>query len=77
MQRISEINFLDLGRKFLSQEEREQLRREKYQQERDNGYQLLAELCYLGEYDAAKQLANRNYRWGYEIVDGMVMDRID
>ena len=77
MQRISEINPLNLGREVLSQEEREQLRREKYQQERDNGYQLLAELCYLGEYDAAKQLANRNYRWGYEIVDGMVMERID
>ena len=77
MQRISEINPLNLGREVLSQEEREQLRREKYQQERDNGYQLLAELCYLGEYDAAKQLANRNYRWGYEIVDGMVLDTID
>lgn len=77
MERISEIDVLDLGREFLSQEEREQLRREKYQQERDNGYQQLAELCYLGEYDAANQLANRNQKWGYEIVDGMVMERID
>lgn len=77
MQRISEIDVLDLGRESLSQEEREKLRREKYQQERDNGYQQLVELCYLGEYDAAKQLANRNYRWGYEIVDGMVLDTID
>ena len=77
MQRISEINPLNLGREVLSQEEREQLRREKYQQERDNGYKLLVELCYLGEYDAANQLANRNQKWGYEIVDGMVIERID
>ena len=77
MQGISEINALHLGRKVLSQEEREQLRQEKSQQERDNGYQQLVELCYLGEYDAAKQLANRNQKWGYEIVDKMVMERID
>ncbi|MDB9510948.1 hypothetical protein PN499_07120 [Kamptonema animale CS-326] len=77
MQRISDIDVLDLGRESLSQEEREKLRQEKYQQERDNGYQQLAELCYLGEYGAAKQLANRNQKWGYEIVDGMVMERID
>jgi len=77
MQPISKINPLDLGREPLSEEARVKLRRERVQQEKENGYQLLAELCYLGEYDAAKQLANRNYRWGYEIVDGAVMEMID
>ena len=75
MQQINHINPLDLGREPISEETREKLRLEKLQKQKENGYQLLTELCYLGEYDAAKQLANRNERWGYEIVDGMVMDR--
>ncbi|WP_449417622.1 hypothetical protein [Phormidium nigroviride] len=77
MRQISDINPLDWGREPLSEKARENLHRERIQQEKEKGYQLLVELCYLGEYDAAKQLANRNDRWGYEIVDGMVMDRID
>lgn len=77
MNQISDIDPLELGREPLSEKARENLHRERIQQEKEKGYQLLVELCYLGEYDAAKQLANRNDRWGYEIVDGMVMDRID
>ncbi|CBN56232.1 MULTISPECIES: hypothetical protein [Kamptonema] len=77
MRQISDIDPLELGREPLSEKAREKLHRERIQQEKEKGYQLLVELCYLGEYDAAKQLANRNYRWGYEIVDGMVLDRID
>ncbi|MDF0556137.1 hypothetical protein [Kamptonema sp. UHCC 0994] len=77
MKQISDINPLELGREPLSEKAREKLRRERIQQEKENGYQLLAELCYLGEYDAAKQLANRNQKWGYEIVDGAVMEMID
>ncbi|MEG3846262.1 hypothetical protein QT971_03350 [Microcoleus sp. herbarium19] len=77
MQRISEIDVFGLERPSLSEAERKKLRRERGQQEKEEGYQKLAELCYLGEYDMAKQLANKHYNWGYEIVDCIVMERID
>ncbi|MEG5032550.1 hypothetical protein [Microcoleus sp. AT3-D2] len=77
MKRVSDINPLGEERPNPSDEEREKLRRERLQRERDEGYQKLVELCNLGEYYMAKQLANRNYNWGYEIVDGIVMERID
>jgi hypothetical protein len=77
MKRISDINPLGEGRPNPSDKERKKLRRERLQRERDEGYQMLAELCYLGEYDMAQQLANRHFNWGYEIVDGIVMERID
>jgi hypothetical protein len=77
MKRISEINPLGEERPNPSDETREQLRRSRLQREKDEGYQMLVELCTLGEYDMAQQLANRNFNWGYEIVDGIVMERID
>ncbi|MEG3837119.1 MULTISPECIES: hypothetical protein [unclassified Microcoleus] len=77
MKRISDINPLGEERPNPSEEEREKLRGERLQREIDEGYQKLVELCNLGEYDMAKQLANRNSNWGYEIVDGIVMERID
>jgi hypothetical protein len=77
MKRISEINPLGEERANPSEEEREKLRRERLLRERDEGYQKLVELCNLGEYNMAEQLANRNFNWGYEIVDGIVMERID
>ncbi len=77
MRRISEINPLGEERPNPSEETREQLRRERLQRERDEGYQTLVELCNLGEYDMAQQLANRHFNWSYEIVDGIVMERID
>lgn len=77
MKRIGEINELNSLRLPLSKEEREKRRRAKIQQDKEEGYQQLEELCHFGEYDAAKHLANRNSRWGYEIVDGMVMERED
>ena len=77
MQRISEIDPLGKERRNLSEAERVKLRQERLQRERDGGYQTLVELCNFGECDMAKQLANRNYNWGYEIVDGMVVERID
>ncbi|MEG5049084.1 MULTISPECIES: hypothetical protein [unclassified Microcoleus] len=77
MKRVSEINPLGEERPNPSEEEREKLRRERLQRERDAGYQKLVELCNLGEYDMAQQLANRHFNWGYEIVDGIVMERID
>lgn len=77
MKRISEINPLGSERPNPSEEEREKLRRERLQRERDEGYQKLVELCNLGEYDMAQQLANRHFSWGYEIVYGVVMERRD
>ncbi|MEK0190854.1 MAG: hypothetical protein EAZ78_19700 [Oscillatoriales cyanobacterium] len=77
MKRISEINPLGEERRNPSEEKREELRRERLQRERNAGYQMLVELCDLGEYDMAQQLANRNFNWGYEIVDGIVMERMD
>ncbi|HBK99636.1 MAG TPA: hypothetical protein DD001_21110 [Microcoleaceae bacterium UBA10368] len=77
MKRISEINPLGNERPNPSEETREKLRRERLQREKDEGYQMLVELCNLGEYDMAQQLANRSCNWGYEIVDGIVMETID
>ncbi len=77
MKQIRDIDTLSIGRPPLSEEEREQLRRAKLQQQKEEGYQYLVELCAIGEYDAATQLANRNPNWGYEIVDGVVIERFD
>lgn len=77
MKRINQIDAFDLGRSPLSDEEREKLRRERLQKQKEEGYQLLAELCYLGEYDAAKKIVNQNPNWGYEIVCGEVMEKED
>ncbi|MEG4518658.1 MULTISPECIES: hypothetical protein [unclassified Microcoleus] len=77
MKRISDINPLGEERPNPSEEERENLRGERWQRERDEAYQMLVELCSLGEYDMAEQLANRHFNWGYEIVDGIVIERID
>lgn len=75
MNRIGEINEFGSFPLPLSEEERENRRRDRIQQEKEEGYQQLEELCRLGEYDAAKHLAKRNFRWGYEIIDGMVVER--
>lgn len=77
MKKITEIDGFTLGRIPLSPKDRESLRRERLQKQKEEGYQLLAELCRLGEYDAAQKLANKNSVWGYEIVDGEVMHKED
>ncbi|MCL1472609.1 hypothetical protein [Argonema antarcticum] len=77
MKPIGEIDAFSLGRANLSDEQRKNLRRERLDQEKEDGYQKLAELCRLGEYDAARHLVNRNLGWGYEIVGGEVMERED
>ena len=77
MKPISEINPLGEERPNPSEQERKKLRRERWQREREEGYQMLVELCYLGEYDMAQQLANRHFKWRYEIVEGFVIERID
>ena len=76
MKRIHDIDPIASGRPPLSEGEREQLRRAKLQQQKEEGYQYLVELCRIREYDAAQQLANRNPRWGYKIVDGIVMEEL-
>lgn len=77
MEKIGKIDFMALGRPNISQQEREKLQEAKLQQQKEEGYQQLAELCRLGEYDAAQQLASRNSNWGYEIVDGIVIENSD
>jgi hypothetical protein len=77
MEKIRNIDALGLGRPTLSDREREQQLLEKNQQQKEEGYQQLVELCALGEYEVAKQLANRHPNWGYEVVDGVVMERIN
>jgi hypothetical protein len=77
MKQISEINPLGEERPNPSEQERKKLRRERLQRERDEAYKMLVELCNFGEYDMAEHLANRHFNWGYEIVEGFVIERID
>ncbi|MEO6860029.1 MAG: hypothetical protein ABI180_00535 [Microcoleus sp.] len=77
MKRISDINPLGVERASPSDAEREKLHQERLQHDKYLGFQQLIELCILGEYDMAKQLTARHSSWGYEIVDGVVMDRVD
>lgn len=77
MKKINKIDGLSLGRMPLSPKERDNLLQEKLQKQKEEGYQLLAEFCRLGEYDAARNLANKNSIWGYEIIDGEVMEKED
>lgn len=77
MEKIGKIDVMALGRPNISEQEKEKLQGAKLQQQKEEGYQQLAELCRLGEYHAAKQLADRNPQWGYEVVDGVVIERID
>ncbi|NEQ28374.1 MAG: hypothetical protein F6K28_57235 [Microcoleus sp. SIO2G3] len=77
MERIGDIDAFRLGRSTLSKQEREKLHQARHQQQKEDGYQQLAELCSLGEYNLAKQLANRNPNWGYEVVNGVVMEKSD
>ena len=77
MKRISDINPLGEERPNPSEQERKKLRRERWQREREEGYQKLVELCNFGEYDMAEHLANRHFNWGYKIVEGFVRERID
>ena len=77
MKRITDINPLGEERPNPSEKDRKKLRRERWQREREEGYQKLVELCNLGEYHMAEHLANRHFKWGYEIVEGFVIERID
>ncbi|MEC4984306.1 MAG: hypothetical protein SAJ37_11110 [Oscillatoria sp. PMC 1068.18] len=74
MQKLSEIDPLAKQRVTPSPTQRQKLLENRLQREKEQGYQQLGELCLLGEYDAAKQLAKNNPNWGYEIVAGEVIE---
>lgn len=77
MKRLSKIDLLGQERPPLSAQEREKLRQARIQQAKEAGYQQLVELCALGEYDAARHLANRNPAWGYQVIEGEVTEKIE
>ncbi|MEG4861972.1 MULTISPECIES: hypothetical protein [unclassified Microcoleus] len=77
MKRVSDIDPLGVERANPSDAERAKLRQERLQHEKSLGFQQLIEFCSLGEYGMAKELAARHSSWGYEIVDGVVMERMD
>jgi biopolymer transport protein ExbB/TolQ len=72
-QHLSEIDPLASSRQSLSQAERVRAQKEREEREKLEGYQQLVELCVLGEYDAAKQLAQHHSNWGYQVIDGEVV----
>ena len=77
MKKLFQIDFTTEGRSELSPKEREKIRQAKRERDRQEGYEQLSELCRLGEIDAAKQLLSRNSRWGYEIIDGVVLEKLE
>ena len=74
MQQLGQINALAKERSPLTERQRQKLSERHKQLEREQGYEQLQQLCYLGEYDAAKHLAHRHPSWEYEIVDGEVVE---
>lgn len=77
MEKISTIDAWETGRSPLPDATREKLESQKALKQKEEGYEQLSELCRLGEYDLATQLANRFPQWGYEISDGIVVERIE
>ncbi|MEM9540175.1 MAG: hypothetical protein AAGA60_11830 [Cyanobacteria bacterium P01_E01_bin.42] len=77
MKKLLQINFTEQERNSLSPKARQQQIKDNLEQERQAGYAELTELCRLGEIAAAKHLASRNSRWGYEIIDGVVFEKLD
>ncbi|WP_293131418.1 hypothetical protein [Microcoleus sp. bin38.metabat.b11b12b14.051] len=75
MKRVSDINPLGVERQSPSDAERERLRQERLEREKSLGFEQLIDLCSLGEYGIAKELAARHSSWGYEIVDGVVVEQ--
>ena len=75
MQPLAQIDPLAPGRPQPSASQRACLHRQQQQQAREAGYRDLAELCALGEPDAADRLAQRHPEWGYAIVAGEICER--
>ncbi|MEA5467240.1 hypothetical protein [Spirulina sp. 06S082] len=77
MKKLFQVNFTQSNPPKLSSAERKQQIQANLEQEKQRGYTQLTELCRLGEIDAAKHLASRNSRWGYEIIDGVVFEKLE
>lgn len=77
MEHIGQINPLGSIPSEYLEAARKKWNLQRLQKEKEEGYQQLTELCNLEEYDAAKRLADQNSRWGYEIIEGVVMERIE
>jgi hypothetical protein len=74
MQQLGQIDALAQASSPLTERQRQKLSERHKQLEREQGYEQLRQLCYLGEYDAAKHLVRRHPSWEYEIVDGEVIE---
>lgn len=77
MEHLEQIDILKRIAFKPSEADRKKSNIQRQQKEKEEGYQQLNELCHLGEYDAAKRLANQNFHWGYEIVEGVVTERVE
>ncbi|MBE9116185.1 hypothetical protein IQ249_09785 [Lusitaniella coriacea LEGE 07157] len=77
MEKIGAIDAWTKGRSPLPDAKREKLESQNALKQKEEGYEQLRELCRLGEYDLATQLANRFPDWGYRISDGIVVEQIE
>ncbi|MEM8641153.1 MAG: hypothetical protein AAGG51_20410 [Cyanobacteria bacterium P01_G01_bin.54] len=77
MQRLPQIDPLQSGRPEPNFRQRQALHQAQQQRDRLAGYGQLTELCRLGEMDLAQQLARQHPAWGYQIVDGIVIEQDD
>lgn len=75
MQRLPHIDPLQPGRPEPQASQRQAWRRAQQQRDRLAGYGQLTELCRLGEVPLAQQLARQHPGWGYQIVDGIVVEQ--
>ncbi len=75
MEKMGNIDPLGKERNILSDEAREKRTYQRVLQEKEKAYQLLVELCLLGEYHYAQQLAQKNPRWGYDILEEEVREK--
>ena len=77
MQPLSNIDTLNQSRATPSEQERRQIRLQQREDDQVRGYDQLTDLCRLGEYELAQQLAQQNPQWGYEIREGFVREKED
>lgn len=74
MKSLSNIDPWQSGRPPSQSKQRRALGRIRRERDHVAGYEQLTELCRLGEVERAKQLAYQHSAWGYQIVDGMVIE---
>ncbi|WP_072622438.1 hypothetical protein [Spirulina major] len=76
MEPLNQFDLTQPGRPMPTEAERAAHRQAARHQARFDGYEQLTELCRIGEVAMATHLAERHSGWGYEIVDGTVMERL-